>query len=422
MDWRFERMNATIKRLFLSIGKADQSCRKAEWSSQLSFSAFSHYLYRMKSQNRQNEAINLPQQLVFPQWMHLRWVQHLALWTIYMLSNLINDQNLIQLYPSLYIEYFLPSYLIVIPFSYVLILWLVPRYLYQGRLVLFLVLAALKIVLECMVNYWFTLSKKDLFISLSPVWKDDEISITDAFSLSFLFSLFIVGVKLAKDIWMSQQARDQEERLRLKGELQYLQTQISPHFLLNNLNTLYGLSLTDPKAVPELTLRLSDLLRFSLYETLNGPITLAREWRFLQDYIELLSARASEKLEIGTHFSDEKDEKYGIAPLLLLVFVENAFKYAQANQQGDRFLEIKVERIENELHFLSRNSFQEKILREKNSTIAQLENKGAGLGLGNVKRRLELLYPGKHILKISQETGIFLVELDLQLESWKKPA
>jgi hypothetical protein len=376
----------------------------------------------MEKQKRDKLAYDLPQQLVLPQWMYLRWVQHLALWTVYLLSNLINDQNLIRLYPKLYIEYIFPSYFIVIVFSYVLILWLIPRYLYQGHVLLFILLAALKIVLECWASYWFTLSKAALFISLSPVWVDEDVSVTDAFSLSFLFSLFIIGVKLTKDIWISQQHRDQKESLRLKGELQYLQTQVSPHFLLNSLNTIYGLSLTDPKSVPELTLRLSDLLRFSLYETGSGPIKLDKEWRFLQDYIELLSARASEKLEISTHFSDEKEEKYGIAPLLLLVFVENAFKYAQRNDRGERFLEIRAERVENALHFLAKNTFQEKLGNEKNTTMAQLENKGAGLGLENVKRRLELLYPGKHALVINQEGGVFSVNLKLELETWKIPA
>lgn len=196
------------------------------------------------------------------------------------------------------------------------------------------------------------------------------------------------------------------ERNKAKeAELKLLKEQLNPHFLFNTLNNLYGLSIAKSEKVPELMLKLSELLRYSLYETQDEIVPLEKEVHYLENYMELEKVRLEAKHRI--EFIRKGDfSMVQIAPMLLIVFVENAFKHM--NKIGDGEVIVSIEVVNNQLRFGCQNTCDEQEIREK--------KKGGGIGLENVKQRLKLIYPKSHRLDTIREKGVFLVELTIKMD------
>lgn len=196
------------------------------------------------------------------------------------------------------------------------------------------------------------------------------------------------------------------ERNKAKeAELKLLKEQLNPHFLFNTLNNLYGLSIAKSEKVPELMLKLSELLRYSLYETQDEIVPLEKEVHYLENYMELEKVRLEAKHRI--EFIRKGDfSMVQIAPMLLIVFVENAFKHM--NKIGDGEVIVSIEVVNNQLRFGCQNTCDEQEIREK--------KKGGGIGLENVKQRLKLIYPKSHRLNTIREKGVFLVELTIKMD------
>lgn len=218
----------------------------------------------------------------------------------------------------------------------------------------------------------------------------------------------LVGFKFAWDALHQQRELEALESAVKESELQFLKTQINPHFLFNNLNNLYSYALDQSPNTPEIILELSGVLRYMLYECKEETVPLEKELEQLKNFVNLSKLQLEER---GTvHFSKpELKRSYRIAPLILSVFIENAFKHSASSQQNN--IEIRIElhwKAENVLEFVCENSFTE------NSNTDSLSK---GIGLQNVKKRLELLYPDRHQLVIHNEQNRFRVALTLQLEN-----
>jgi LytS/YehU family sensor histidine kinase len=205
--------------------------------------------------------------------------------------------------------------------------------------------------------------------------------------------------KIARDSFMRRQ-QDKE------AELQLLKGQLNPHFLFNTLNNLYGLSVIKSDKLPNLMLKLSDLLRYSLYETKETYVNLESEIKYLENYISLEKIRLEDKTEIT--FKKEGDfYNKKIAPMLLIVFVENAFKHLDlTNKNSEVIVEINIK--DNQLKFSCKNTFDV-------NTNQNLEKGKSGIGLQNAKKRLDLIYPNKHLLKIEKGNENYTVNLILDL-------
>ena len=192
-----------------------------------------------------------------------------------------------------------------------------------------------------------------------------------------------------------------------KSELQLLQSQLSPHFLFNTLNNLYGLSLTQDPKVPKLLLKLSELLRYSVYDTKELYVPLKQEIDYILNYLEFEKIRLDERLTLKSNLNTIEDEKWQIAPMMLIVFVENAFKHAKNAKGGKIVIEMNLALTPKKLHFLIRNS------RDQSSAVEQSREKRAGFGLDSIKKRLELLYKHQHDLRIASSDDSFEVNLIL---------
>ncbi|MCG6187069.1 sensor histidine kinase [Maribellus maritimus] len=199
-----------------------------------------------------------------------------------------------------------------------------------------------------------------------------------------------------------------ETQLQLKEqELHYLKMQIHPHFLFNTLNTIYGFALKQSLQTPEIILRLSNLLDYILYQVNKPRVILKEEVLHIKEYIELEKIRFKDTLKV-IFISDEIDENIQIAPMLLIPFVENAFKHGSL-VDGFLHIEINVRVKNNCLNFLVRNTSSEYEANQK-----------GGIGLENVRKRLELNYKTNYNLDIARRERWFLAELNISNLNFQK--
>jgi len=194
------------------------------------------------------------------------------------------------------------------------------------------------------------------------------------------------------------------------SELKFLQSQLSPHFLFNTLNNIYGISLSRHEKVPPLLLKLSDLLRYSVYEAREQYVPLRSELDYIHNYIDFEKIRIGEKLVLTTEFEYHIDPKVKIAPLLLIVFIENAFKHAKNSIQQEIFIDIKLKIWGNTILFSVRNT------NRADRAEKGILNANSGFGLDNVRKRLELLYEKEYNLEIEDDEEYYNVILQLKVK------
>jgi LytS/YehU family sensor histidine kinase len=217
----------------------------------------------------------------------------------------------------------------------------------------------------------------------------------------------LFGVKLGWDAVMKQNQVDKLEEVVKESQLQFLRSQINPHFLFNNLNNLYSYSLEGSAKTPELILELSGLLRYMLYECKEAYVSLSKEIEQLRNFINLNELQIEDRGNVK-FIVEDFDESYRIAPLIMIVFVENAFKHSLNSLSNNIEIEIKVKFLDNgQLFFSCVNNYGE---TSNNVNFAQ------GIGLENVKKRLDLIYPNAYKLTINQENEMYSVCLSIDLK------
>lgn len=218
----------------------------------------------------------------------------------------------------------------------------------------------------------------------------------------------LVGLAGAIKMYRTREKQKQKEqeliKEKLESELHFLRAQINPHFFFNTLNNIYGLARKKSDHTAEVVMRLSKLMRFILYECNSKTIPLSKEVKVLEDYIELEKLRYDDRLEIN--FNKKVDLlNQPIAPLLLLPFVENSFKHGASEMRFKSKIGIDLMVEKGHLFFSIKNN--------KNTEHKTGTN---GLGLKNVKRQLELIYPDQYQLDISESQNSFSVTLKIQLD------
>lgn len=215
------------------------------------------------------------------------------------------------------------------------------------------------------------------------------------------------GFKFAWDAIISQGEVEKLKTTAQESELQFLKSQINPHFLFNNLNNLYSYAIDNSSKTPRIILELSSVLRYMLYDCKEKYVPLYKEIEHLKNFTQLSELQIEDR---GTvEFSTEIiGSGYRIAPLILTVFVENAFKHSTASQSEDIFIHVDIKVSENGiLDFECTNSFR----RETNT-----DDLSKGIGLQNVIKRLKLIYPGAHDLSIEETDTLYSVKLNIELK------
>jgi LytS/YehU family sensor histidine kinase len=216
------------------------------------------------------------------------------------------------------------------------------------------------------------------------------------------------GFKFAWDALRKQREVEELKGAMAESELQFLASQINPHFLFNNLNNLYAYAIEDSPRTPEIILELSSVLRYMLYECKSTYVPLSKEIAHLEHFTKLNQLQIEERGTVNFH-THNLQGGFQIAPLILIVFIENAFKHSQSSQSDHIEIEIGIEVSEQgQLDFFCENTFQKQ---------ANTEHLPHGIGLQNVQKRLKLLYPHAHQLDIRETEDQYSVHLSLQLTS-----
>jgi two-component system, LytTR family, sensor kinase len=218
---------------------------------------------------------------------------------------------------------------------------------------------------------------------------------------SILISGVSIGLRMAGRYNENEKKRKELEKEMLNSELTFLKNQISPHFFFNTLNNIYALTEINTDDAQKAILQLSKLMRYMLYESEQGNSLLSKEIDFMQNYIELMKLRLSDKVELQVKFP-EKFEELSIPPLLFIPFIENAFKHGISYREAS-FIHISLETQAGEISFSCKNSM--------GTGIETPMKENSGIGLENVRKRLALLFPGKHTLGITSNEGIYSVVL-----------
>lgn len=237
---------------------------------------------------------------------------------------------------------------------------------------------------------------------------DFTYSIKNFFYFNFFPILFILACSTAfrmiTDMIKQESLQKEKENENLKTELSLLRSQVSPHFMFNIMNNMVALARKKSDLLEPSLIKLSSLLRYMLYET-DEKVALQKEIEYLQSYIDLQKQRFGNNVTIKTCM-ENVDDSYEIEPMLLIPFVENAFKHGTGLIENAE-IEVELRTEKNRLSFSVRNKFDE--------TSEEIKDKSSGIGLPNVQRRLDLLYGNKHSLLITKQDGWFIVSLQIIL-------
>lgn len=279
--------------------------------------------------------------------------------------------------------------------------WLLPKFLYKKRYVPFVVFLLLIIAAviyveeEVLEAIYFPTTRAGKFpgVFFNLVAAMPTITI-------------LTGFKFGWDAFHQQRKLEQLALTAKESELQYLKSQINPHFLFNNLNNLYAHALEHSEKTPDIILELSGVLRYMLYECKEEYVSIQKEVEQLQNFIQLSALQIEDRGEIHVDVG-RMDANFQIAPLILIVFIENAVKHSSSSMHDNIHISIHLHMEEEELVFQCENTYSD----ESNA-----DDLAHGIGLLNVKKRLKLLYPDKHELKVKAEGDRYTVNLRLKLK------
>lgn len=225
-----------------------------------------------------------------------------------------------------------------------------------------------------------------------------------AYTLFFVFVVALGISTLSK--WQEHKRTEEELRQRqMESELSYLKQQINPHFLFNALNSIYSLVISNSNDAGDAVLKLSAILRYMLYETDKPAVSLKNEIDMILDYLALQKLKSTGATKVSFAYGGEVENKH-IPPLVLIPFIENAFKYGSDNVH-ESFIEISIDVKADQLLFDIKNSV----------VCAQKKSSDGGIGIANIKRRLEIMYPEKYFLTTKQQDNIYCVSLRIPILS-----
>lgn len=221
--------------------------------------------------------------------------------------------------------------------------------------------------------------------------------------INFLMAVFALGVRHVVRSNKIQERLKEEKQKNTEAELYWLKNQLNPHFLFNTLNNISSLTYIDANEAQEKIAQLSDLLRYALYLSNNKQVSLAGEIEFMKNYIELMKMRCNEKTTIDVCF-DKPDKADTIAPLLFISPIENAFKHGVSGSVNS-FIRIGMKLADNRIVFVCDNS---------NIPKDNKDHSGSGIGLDNLRRRLELIYPNRYTYEQNITNDIYHVEITIK--------
>ncbi len=335
---------------------------------------------------------------------HKHIAYHLFFWLVVLVVLIITERNRYELHITFVKELVnVVFFAIVVYFN---LYFLIPEYFHKKKYFSYSFFLVFSVVIISPVK---TFALYILFWGLPQI--QDRFVENQGFI--FLSCLFVAFSSTIFQILMDWQKSDVEKKeLEYKTtqtELNFLRSQINPHFLFNTLNNLYALTLKKSDRAPQTVLKLSEIMRYMLYECNERQVLLSQEINYLKNYIELERLRLSKDFEIELIVNGELNGQR-IAPLLLTPFIENAFKHGINKQLSQGFIHINLHVEKEELILDIKNSIGDY------KPVEFPKKKSGGIGLQNVERRLQILYPEKHTLDMNEDTNSYNVNLKIKLD------
>jgi hypothetical protein len=333
------------------------------------------------------------------------WIA-IGLWSgLYMLWILLFHSPVFTVTRTLTVQF---CYLLfVLANYYIQVYYAIPRLLHRKRYLLFGMVLPLAIGASALIRtplaIWL---QTHIFLPGHPA-PDPVVVFRDSFLNIFIWVVFSVAVQQVIEKINFRQQFDSMERQRIRRELEFLKAQFNPHFLFNSINSIYGhIDRRNGKA-REMLLSFSEMLRYQLYECNVDKIAIERELQYIRHYVALQQERRDANLRVLLDIPEDIGG-FTIAPLLLITFVENAFKYVSSDEDGENEVFLSFRRYRDELTFRAFNT--------KDASGNMRTMKG-GIGIANARRRLDLQYPGRHRLTISDGDRSYEVVLNLNIKT-----
>ncbi|ASK28928.1 hypothetical protein CEY12_01845 [Chryseobacterium sp. T16E-39] len=330
-----------------------------------------------------------------------RILRHVVLCTIFLLLYVINPQD--RGYTSE-----INFYASIVDFIYIMLVFycniyvLVPKLLLKGKvyqyILTILVLGVTTFLLICSAEILLS----DYRVSKDPTLGQNWLSGLVYFLTTFIILIsFTTAIKVFQYLVIHLEKLNRIQKLNFQNELSILKNQVSPHFLFNTLNNINILTETNPKLASKLILNLSDLLRYQIYDGVEDSILLSADITFIKNFLFIESLR-KDNFKYDLSFNGSQKDAF-LPPLLFIPFVENSVKHVD---NENPYVEVRFQLDDNNLKFVCINS---------TNLDTNKKEKNEGIGLANIKKRLQLLFPEQHSLKIESKDNVFSVELNLTL-------
>ncbi len=330
---------------------------------------------------------------------------HLLFWSIYFVFNLLRFATINNDY-----WYSLKSNLVEFPLNIVItyftIYYLIPRYILKKKYYKFVLLFTFSLAL-----FYFIRTGLNYVLVTESIWPEAQgnqepftvIHIVESMIGTIYVVALVSAIKLTYD-WANEKKRNDDlQRIQLETELNFLKTQIQPHFFFNTLNNLYALVIKQSPNAADVVMKLSEIMQYVLYEVKEPRIRLMKSINYLYSYLELEKLRYGERVKSDISIEGDIDE-IEIPPLLFLPFLENCFKHGTKHHE-DIKVSINFVVKDNFLYFTVINNFEK----------SEVDTSKHGIGIENVKRRLQLLYGTSYSLKIKSKGNLYSVNLKLPL-------
>jgi sensor histidine kinase YesM len=336
----------------------------------------------------------------------IRILQHLLFWALsfVILLFFFNTSNKIEKIDIIYTAIFHVS---LITGVYLNLLILIPLFLKKDRYLLYLL--SLAVVIAGTAGFNLVTFNKLIDYVLPGYYFISYYEFNDILIFVIVYVGLTTLLKLSKS-WFLLMEADRKlfraEKEKISNELLALRSQINPHFLFNSLNSVYSLALHQSTKTPAVILKISDLMRYMLYEANEENVPLKNELHFIENYFELQKLRSDEKTEINLNITGQAGN-LKIAPLLFLPFIENSFKHGVKGDPESGFTRISIN--------IGEEDIQLDVINNKGQIDKIEKTEFQGIGLQNARRRLELLYPEKHVLLIKDNDSSFEVKLKVDL-------
>ena len=347
-----------------------------------------------------------------------RWKRHFLFWLAVFFYHLLRIGIMMPAVNTMHsvlllFQYTLLQAMIVNPvLTYSIVYFLIPEYFNRKKYLFFI--AGILLLIVLMLSYYFMVN----WFNINPAMRN-AIGLSNGLLITtfkpgfirafgnppLIFGLFL-SLKTLKNWYLEQLKTETLAKENTNAELQLLKVQVHPHFLFNTLNNIYSFSLTQSPLAGALVQKLSDMLNYMIHECEQPLVPLEKEIKLVQDYIGLEKVRYGNRLDMQVEINGDQENKL-IAPLLLIPFVENCFKHGASVMRGQQWIKLCIQINENQLDFNLGNS-------KPSQAVGTNNNKG--IGLANVQKRLQLLYPGNHFLKIDSSSDTFTVHLQLSLQ------